>query len=223
MAKRQCDPTSGSIGLQTYQQGRNGQTVRTRAIPVNPRTSAQRAARAALTVAAQAWRTLTDAGRAAWEATASAVKSRPRLAQYGMLTGEQLFCRINASLQAIGADTVTTVPDLPSFPKIPITGLVITNVGGVAALKLTAPSAPQDGTMCRVSKPVSQGIMRAPRLALVGILPSPVGGSCDITSLYTAKYGNPPAGRRVFVSVNNNIDGWEDLPLVFSAVVPASS
>ena len=49
------------------------------------------------------------------------------------------------------------------------------------------------------------------------------GGSSDITGLYTARYGVPPAGKNVFVPVNQFVDGWEDLPVTFSAIVPAGA
>ena len=35
-------------------------------------------------------------------------------------------------------------------------------------------------------------------------------GSADITGLYTARYGVPPAGMKVFVRVNQFVDGWEE-------------
>jgi hypothetical protein len=38
---------------------------------------------------------------------------------------------------------------------------------------------------------------------------------------FTARYGVPPVGTKVFVSVNQMVDGWEDRPVTFSAIVPA--
>jgi len=40
---------------------------------------------------------------------------------------------------------------------------------------------------------------------------------------YEARFGNPPAGTKVFVSVNQNLNGWDDVPHIFSAIVPAST
>ena len=45
----------------------------------------------------------------------------------------------------------------------------------------------------------------------------------DITSAYTGRFGAPAVGKRVFVSVNANVNGYEGIPLVFSARVPASA
>jgi hypothetical protein len=33
----------------------------------------------------------------------------------------------------------------------------------------------------------------------------------------------PPIGAKVFVRVNQVVVGWEDLPLTFAAIVPASA
>ena len=37
------------------------------------------------------------------------------------------------------------------------------------------------------------------------------------------RYGVPPVGKKVYVRVNQFVDGWEDLPVTFSAIVPASA
>ena len=50
--------------------------------------------------------------------------------------------KINANLVGHGAEAVTTCPPRPSFPTLATTGLVITNLGGVVAVKLTAPNDP---------------------------------------------------------------------------------
>lgn len=223
MAKRQCDPTSGSIGNQTYLQGRNGQVVRTRAVPANPRTPAQMNVRAILSATARAWRELTDQQRAAWTAMALDVQSKPRLGQSGTLTGEQLYCQLNIALQTYGQAPVSDPPAFPTFPALAPANLVIANVGGVISLKLTCPADPGENTIVRASPPVSAGVMRPPRVVVIGTCPAPVLGASDITALYTARYGLPSVESRVFVAVNQFVDGWEDPLTYFNDVVPASS
>ena len=58
---------------------------------------------------------------------------------------------------------------------------------------------------------------------MLGICPAPVLGASDITALYTAEYGVPPVGKRVFVQCNQFVDGYQSLPMTFSAVVPATT
>jgi hypothetical protein len=40
---------------------------------------------------------------------------------------------------------------------------------------------------------------------------------------HTGRYGAPPAGKKVCIQVNQFVDGWEDLPASFSAIVPAAT
>jgi hypothetical protein len=118
---------------------------------------------------------------------------------------------------------VETPPIRPQFPDLAAQNLVITNTAGVVALKLTCPTDPGDSTIVRGSKPVSQGIEVCKDFRILGTCPAPVAGSSDITGLYTARYGVPKAATKVYVQVNQVVDGWESLPKTYSAIVPAAS
>ncbi len=168
------------------------------------------------------WRTLTEAQRVEWMAAASAVKSNSRLGQNGALSGFQLFTKLNCTLVQFGQTEVETPPMRPQFPDLAPQNLVITNAAGVVALKLNCPTDPGDSTIVRGSKPVSQGVEVCKDFRILGTCPAPVAGSSDITGLYTARYGLPKAGTKVYVQVNQVVDGWESLPRTFSAIVPAS-
>ena len=74
----------------------------------------------------------------------------------------------------------------------------------------------------RAARPISQGRETCSDYRIVGMCPTPVQGSADITSLYTARYGAPPAGTKVYVRVNQLVDGWESIGRTFSAIVPTS-
>ena len=45
----------------------------------------------------------------------------------------------------------------------------------------------------------------------------------DITDLYTARFGAPTVGSKVYVQVNQFVDGWESLPRTFVGIVPEAS
>ena len=87
------------------------------------------------------------------------------------------------------------------------------------------PARPTPGanTIVRGSKPVSQGRETGRDFRILGMCPAAVQGSADITSLYTVRFGAPPAGKKVYIQVNQFMDGWEDLPVTFSAIVPAGT
>ena len=150
------------------------------------------------------------------------MKSTSRLGQSGALSGFQLFTKINCTLVQFGQTAVETPPLRPQFPDLVPQNLVITNTGGVVTLKLTCPSDPGDNTIVRGSTPVSQGVEVCKDFRILGMCPVPVAGSADITSLYTARYGVPNVGTKVYVQVNQFVDGWESLPRTYSAIVPAS-
>ncbi len=216
-------PQSGKRGLNVSQAGQFGQISRTLVIPANPRTDAQMSVRDNLSRVAASWRALTETQRAEWMATATAVKSTSRLGQNGALSGFQLFTKINCTLAQFGQDQVDTPPLRPQFPDLAPQNLVITNTAGVVTLKLTCPANPGQNTIVRGSKAVSQGIEVCKDFRILGVCPTPSAGSADITSLYTARYGAPKAGTKVYVQVNQVVDGWESLPRTYSAIVPTAA
>jgi hypothetical protein len=216
-------PQSGKRGLNVTQGGRYGQISRAWVIPANPRTASQMDVRRALGNVTARWRTLTEDQRNAWRTAAKAKNTVPRLGQSGPLTGSQLFTKINCSLAALGLDQVTAPPAFPQFPENPVGTLAITNVGGVISLKLGCPTTPGSNSTVRASAPSSAGIANCDDYRILGILPAPAQGSCDITNMYTARYGSPVVGTKVFVRVNQNIGGWEDVPVETTAIVPAAA
>jgi hypothetical protein len=222
MKIRDIDQT-GKEGLSVSWKGRTGQVRRKLATPKNPRTLAQLIIRQNLATQASAYDGLTEAQQEAWIAAAAEMQSKTTLGQKGPLTGLQLFIKVNCSRLAIGQDPVTAPPAKPQFELLPIDGLVITNTGGTVAIKLHTTGAPPDGTMLRAGLPQKSGTRRPTSSRLLGTLPSPVANYVDITSAYTARFGVPAAGKRMFVSVNANSNGYEGVPLVFSARVPAAA
>ena len=216
-------PQTGKCGLAVSFRGRNGLIRRQFVVPRNPQTLPQQEVRGTLANIAARFDSLTTAQQDAWSTAGAAYQTRATLGQSGPMTGLQLFVKINATLTLLGQAAVDSPPAVPQFPALAPQNLVITNTGGVVALKLTTPSDPGENTIVRGSKPVSAGIRAVPGVVMLGICPAPVLGSCDITALYTAEYGVPPVGKQVFVQCNQHVDGYQSLPMTFSAVVPATT
>jgi hypothetical protein len=214
-------PSVGKLGLTVTWRGRNGMLRRAYVVPRNPQSDAQLNVRNILAAQAGAWRGLTDAQRHAWSAEAALQKTKATLGQSGPLTGLQLFTKINTTLAFFGQPVVDTPPQPPAFPDLAPQNLVITNTGGVVALKLTCPTDPGSSTIVRASAPQSAGISRPGPMVILGVCPAPVAGAADITGLYSAKFGTPGTGTRVFVKCNQFVDGYQSIPRVFNALVPA--
>jgi hypothetical protein len=216
-------PQSGKRGLNVSMKSPFGLISRTVAIPSNPRSASQMSVRNILRRVSASWRALQEGQRAAWMAAAKEAKSASRLGQNGTLSGFLLFAKINCTLAQFGEDQVDSPPARPQFPDLAPAGLVITNTTGVIALRLTCPIDPVGDTVVRGSAPISQGRQVCSDVRVLGFCPAPVQGSANITGIYTARYGVPPVGKKVFIQVNPVVDGWEDLPVSFSAIVPAAS
>jgi len=104
-------PQSGSVGAVTSSRNRYGQYRRQRATPVQPNSTAQQTAKTNLAARSQAWRSLTDAQRLAWDVYATEHPRTDALGQSITLTGHQMYNAITTGLLAAGYATVTAVPD----------------------------------------------------------------------------------------------------------------
>jgi len=199
---------------------RYGLVVRRRSFPRQVHSEAAQRSRASFGLATQQWRALTDTERAAWGRRTIQASSRSGLEQSRPLSGHALYVKINCARASIGLDQFDDPPKVPEFSLNPVGELTITNTRGVIALKLDVPSAPAKHTVLYGAAPCSAGKYFIRQYNILGLLPEPVRGVSDITALYVARYGVPPAGTRVCVRTQQHINGWDDLPKQTSAVVP---
>jgi len=202
--------------------GRYGPVSRRHVIPANPRTQRQMEVRRNLAEQTRRFGELTDAQRAAWNAAAATYRSHPRQGQSGPLTGLHLFVRVNCKLAIFGLEPLNMPPPPPVFPELAPQDLVITNTAGVIAIRLVCPAGPGNNTVLRASPPQSAGVGTCRQFRIIGICPAPVAGFADITALYTACFGVPSVGRRIFLRASTMVSGFESLPRQYSARVPAS-
>jgi hypothetical protein len=220
--KIQDIPQVGKLGLTVTWPARNGLVRRILVTPKNPRSDRQLEVRELLVQQARRFDALTDAQQDAWNVAANGFQSRPTLGQSGPLTGLQLFVRVNCKLGLLGQDAVDAPPVAPQFPALAPQGLVITNTGGVVAVKLTCPTNPGENTVLRASPPQNSAVRACRNFRIIGTCPVPAAGSADITGLYTAEFGAVPVGKRLFVQASTMVDGFESLPRQFQARVPAA-
>ena len=216
-------PQSGKRGVTVSQDGAFGQISRALVIPGNPRTEAQLDRRQVLATMAHNWRTITEAQRLAWNAAGKLVQSDARLGQSGPLSGFQLYVKVNCNLEIVGEPAVNTPPAIPAFDPNVVQALELTNPGGVVAIKLTCSGSSDAFNLVWAAAPQSAGRFAVNDYRYLGELPEVVSGKADITALYTAKFGAPAAGQKVFVRSKQVVDGYDDLPHQWSGIVPAAS
>ena len=219
MAKRTCDPTSGSIGSQVYGIGRQGQFVRARVIPANPNTDQQKIARGNLLLASKAWDNLTDAQRATWRTDAKNYMSAKRLGTNGELTGSQHHLQVNAALLEQGSALVTAPPAAQTFDALTPAALTASVAAGVLTLSQAWTGALPAGTRVLAAAPVKQGVNRQPGLVDLGAAPALVGSACVLSAAYTARFGVPPVGSRVFLAFRQTKAGLYGAQVPTNAIV----
>ena len=69
-------------------------------------------------------------------------------------------------------------------------------------------------------EPCPAGRRKRRNVAYLGLLPPPMDGRIEITQLYTARYGQPRPGRKVFIVTCQQKNGWKDLDRETSEIVP---
>jgi hypothetical protein len=215
-------PQSGRLGTFITFKTRYGQVRRPYVIPKNPRTTAQVGVRSRFGRVSALWRTLTEEQRAAWKAAGAQVRSRGRGGASGPLSGFHFFVKINTNLFHLGEPLAVDPPNHALFGANPVAGVAITNAGGVVAVKLSVPAGPAQRILVSATAPTSAGVSFPGRFVCLGELPAREADISDITDLYVARFGVPPANARIFIQTQQQMDGWKDLPKRTSAVVPTA-
>ena len=211
---------TGKCGIVVKQRARHGIICYTAFIPINPRTPAQVRVRGNWRAANARWPKLREEWRRSWCEVAETINSKPRGGQQGKLTGYLLFMKISAARENWDLPPVDLPPARPRFPKLAVARLLVTNVGNAIKISLSCPHDPGVHTLLRASAPLSAGRNTCTQFRVIGKCPTPKQGCADITDLYIARFGVPRVGSKIFVQVNQMIDGWEDEPVEFTFVVP---
>ena len=217
-------PRSGKCGQVVAFQSRYGLCLRQWVPPRNTITPAREFMRQALGHHSRVYsHTLTEAQLDRWHLAAGQVMSDPRLGQYGPLTGQQLYTSINSVRSRVNLPETLEVPVRPGFSSNPVGELVISNSADGVRLLLRVSGELTEDVMIFGQAPCSTGRRKRRNVAYVGLLPPPVDGWSDITDLYTARYGEPRPGTKVFLVTCQQKDGWKARDWETSAVVPEPS
>jgi len=108
---------SGKAGCVVASRNRNGSYLRTRTIPINPKTTSQQNARNNLSAIAATWRTLTDAQRAAWAAYGLTITLFDSLGRPYTPTGSQAYSSVNRTIYVYDPTAaLATTPPVVAAP-----------------------------------------------------------------------------------------------------------
>jgi hypothetical protein len=215
MAKALFIQQTGALGAVVYQGGRHGTITRARVIPTNPQTNLQQNVRSILAAVASEWRGLTDPVRAGWKALAAQLPSNP--------TGFQAYTKVNCMLVSCGMPKLEVAPLMPAFGILSSTGLVVDDTPGVKLTQVADTVAP-DKFILEATPPLPAGLSSIEVLyRRLTVLAGHAGPAVDLdlTAAYSAKFGAPVAGQRVFVRITPMKDGFRGIPRAYSALVAA--
>ncbi len=214
---------SGKIGGHVASRNRAGAYFRTKVTPVNPQTSAQNTVRNRLTTLSQAWRGLTTAQRAAWNAAVGDFATTDVFGDLKNPTGFNLYQRLNNNLDIIGV-TAIDVPPVPSEVDTVDIGALSVDIGTGDAMTIETSGAVPTGMKMMVwaTPGVSPGknFVKS-EYRLVQVFDAAAASPHDIQSDYEAIFGEPAEGQKVFCKIQfvNSTTGQKSSGQSTSAIV----
>ena len=129
---------SGSVGGTTYSHNRGGPYMRTRAIPVNPKSATQTAQRSYIASASAHWRDLTSASVLAWVTWAQLHPVMNALGNSVTLSGHQAFVQLNTRMLHDGQSPL----DVPPIDVLPQSVLSLSLTADIGAGSVEATWTP---------------------------------------------------------------------------------
>ncbi len=212
------EPRSGSYQGLTSSRNRFGQYVRTRATPVNPNTTTQATVRARQSNNAAAWRVLTDAQRAGWASLGSSMVRTDSLGQSYNLTGFQAYCSVNNLNLAAGNSVVAAAPALTDPGTLLSITLTLSSVAFSVAYTAT-PLGAGVRAFFFASPQRSAGRNFESDYRLISVTAAAAASPANILTAYTAKFGAPVTGGRIFVSGVLYQLGFQGPPFLVNQIV----
>ena len=216
-------PRKGKLGANVFYTDASGerQFCRIRAIPKDPQTPAQMKIRALMGYASAFWdRRLDEPQREQWIAAALNAPTHGWMGRYAHLSGQQFEVKINVTLACIGKPMVLTPPEPVVFSANPVTAFEAVQDPQAGLRLLLNVGTVSEEIMVFGQPPCSSGRMKPRRVYYLGLLGPAANGQIDFTELYTARFGAPRPGQKIFIVTCQTKNGWKAQDYVFRAIVP---
>jgi hypothetical protein len=219
--KVSASPRTGKISNQVFYPSRFGLCARELVIPRDGRSPAQVRMRYNFGAASQEWsRSFSEDQRQRWIVAAQSAPSHPSLGEYSNLSGQQFCVQINSTLRCIGQAPLQEPPMPVVFSPNPVGALTAVNDPESGLRLLLNVGAVTENIMVFGQAPCSAGRMKHRRVCYLGLLGPTTGGISDIAALYTARFGQPAPGQKVFIVTCQERNGWKGQDHVTSAIIP---
>jgi hypothetical protein len=167
---------------------------------------------------AAAWRALTSLQRAGWNDLGLSMSRTDSLGQTYTLTGFQAYCSVNNNNVAAGNAVVSAAPALTT-PSALLTAAITLTAASFSIAYTTTPLPTGAKLFVYVSPQRSAGRAFEADLRLIFESAAAAASPADIFSAYSAKFGTPVVGNRIFLSLVVYVGGFQSGPLMTSAVV----
>lgn len=191
----------GSIAGTTFSRNRGGAYTRNRVSPVQPQTVFQLAQRARFTELSKAWGgDLTQNQRDGWDAFALLFPVVDVFGLQTILTGEQMYVKLNTRMLAAGLSRFDTAPVDQQVGEISSASLAVTLLPAlVIAVTFTPTPTTNNNNMQFLFAPPSPPGRTFIKNQVRLILSRPPGQASpdDITPQYTGRFGSPVATQKV--------------------------
>lgn len=183
-----------------FARNRGGAYLRTKVTPVNPKSTAQVLSRARLTQFSQAWRSLTQAQREAWNSVVTQWSSTDVFGDVVNPSGNTLFSRLNINIAIAGGAELLTPPSPVGADAVLSAELAYDDVAETLTLTAEPADVPADHAMVvEATENLSPGITNAnSKFRVIDTIDAATAGPFDVTAAYTAKFGAPVVGQKIY-------------------------
>lgn len=173
---------------------------------MNPNSASQQTRRNAFKAGSQAWRSLTDAQRSAWNNAAALIPLQDSLGRTYYRTGQEYYVStwVNCQLYAAG----TAVPADPGTITLPaaLASMTATAVAGPASFSVAytaTPLAANTKVVIECSGMLSPGVNFVKRslLKVVHVSAAAAASPANILAAYNAIFGGLVVGKKIMVRV----------------------
>jgi hypothetical protein len=164
------------------------------------------------------WRSLTSAQRAGWESLGSQISRTDSLGSSYTLNGFMAYCSVNNNNVAAGNAIVSDAPAIAT-PATIITATVTLTAAAFSVAYTTTPLPAGARLFSFVSSQQSAGRSFNSNYFLIAVSAAAAASPAVLTTAYTAKFGVPVVGNRIFMSFTTYLGGFQSGPLVMSQVV----
>ena len=216
----------GKIGGHVASKNRAGAYLRTKVTPVNAQNAAQTAVRNRLSNFSQAWRGLSEAQRAAWNAATGDFAKTNIFGDLVNPTGFNLYQKLNNNLSRIGEAAISVPPVPGSITDIVIGVLTVAAGAGTVSLAYTAGADAGSEIEVWATPTVSAGVSFVKsEFRLIGQFTANAAAPFVASSAYASKFGSlvGSAGKKVFLKTVaiNTTTGQAGVPQIATAIVAA--